>query len=85
MSQEDLVSIDSALSFSHVLTGLIMFLFFLLVVSCGPLLSVWMFINSMQLIVHIPLIAIKLPGNAHYFLLDHLNLFNLHLFSNSLS
>ena len=52
----------------------------ILVLSCGPLLPVWMFINSMQLIVHVPLIRAKLPGHAHFLLLDHLNILRLHFF-----
>ena len=52
-------------------------LVFLLVMTVGPLLPVWMFINSMQLILHVPLIRTNLPGNAHFFLLDHLNILRL--------
>lgn len=33
-----------------------------------------MLINSLQLIAHVPLIANKLPANAHYFLLNFLGL-----------
>ena len=49
----------------------------MLVLSCGPLLPVWMFINSMQLIVHLPLIRSPQPGNSHLFLLDHLNVLRM--------
>lgn len=49
--------VDSTLIFSHILIGLIGFFFLMLILSCGPLLPVWMFINSLQLIVHVPLIA----------------------------
>lgn len=36
-----------------------------------------MLINSMQLIAHIPLLANKLPANAHYFLLNFLGFVRL--------
>jgi hypothetical protein len=77
IAEEDKESVDSALTFSHALYILICLFIFLLVLTCGPLLPVWMFINSMQLIVHVPLIAIQLPGNAHYFLLENLKIFKL--------
>lgn len=51
----------------------------------GPLLPVWMFVNSLQLIVHIPLLRISIPASANLFLLDYLsfirlNVGNLHAF-----
>lgn len=80
MPDYDSVSVESALGFSHFLLAVIGLFVFLLILFCGPLLPIWMFINSMQLIVHVPLIQIKLPGNAHYFLLDHLKILKLHIF-----
>lgn len=53
---------------------------FILILTCGPLLPVWMFINSMQLILHVILIKSFIPGHAHYFLLDYLNIWRLHFF-----
>ena len=38
-----------------------------------------MFFNSLQLIVHIPLIKSKLPANANLFLLDYLAIVRLHI------
>ena len=52
-----------------------------LVLSCGPLLPLWMFINSMQLIPHLPLIRSQLPGAASFFLPAHLELVRLRLAS----
>ena len=78
MPEVDSVSIESALGFTDFLYVIIGLFIFLLVLFCGPLLPVWMFINSMQLIVHVPLLDIKLPGNAHYFILDHLKTFKFH-------
>ena len=40
-----------------------------------------MFLNSLQLIVHVPLIRTNIPGNAHYFLLEYLNILRLHFWS----
>ena len=37
-----------------------------LIVS-GEILSVWMFVNTLQLIFHFPLINQQMPGNASYF------------------
>jgi hypothetical protein len=52
----------------------------------GSLISTWMFINSMQLIAHVPLISSKLPANAHYFFLNFIGLvrFNLETINSSL-
>lgn len=38
----------------------------------GRLLPTWMFLNSMQLFVHVPMLEIYLPGNLSYFLADYL-------------
>lgn len=47
---------------------------FFLAIFSGSLVSTWMLINSLQLIAHLPLIANRLPSNAHYFLLNFLGL-----------
>jgi len=61
-----------------VLVGLSVAFALLIVLSCGSLLPFWMFINSMQLIAHVPLINSNLPGNSHFFLLENLKIFRLH-------
>lgn len=43
----------------------------------GSLVSTWLFINTMQLVAHIPMIAGKLPANAHYFFLSFMSLTSL--------
>ena len=43
----------------------------------GSLVSTWMLVNTLQLIAHLPLIATKLPANAHYFLLNLLSVVRL--------
>lgn len=40
----------------------------------GRLLPTWMFLNSMQLIVHTPMLNTFMPSNLHYFLISFLNL-----------
>lgn len=54
-------------------------LFALLAAMYGPLLSFWMFINSLQLILHLPLINVYLPATANFFMLRYLLLFRLHI------
>ena len=39
----------------------------------GRLLPTWMFLNSMQLIVHTPMLNTFMPSNLHYFLISYLN------------
>ena len=43
----------------------------------GRLLPTWMFLNSMQLIVHTPMLATYVPANLHYFLVKYLSIFRL--------
>ena len=38
----------------------------------GRLLPTWMFLNSLQLIVHLPLISTSMPSNLHFFLIKYL-------------
>ena len=46
---------------------------FLLLALCGGhLLSTWMFLNSMQLLFHVPLIKTDLPAHAHFFMVEYL-------------
>lgn len=42
--------------------------------SLGSLLPTWMFINSLQIIAHMPLMNSLMPGNAHYFLTKYLDM-----------
>lgn len=56
--------------------------FVLLLVGLGvSLLPTWMFLNSLQLIVHTPLLQSYLPANVHYFSTSYLGYMGL----NSLS
>lgn len=50
---------------------------FLLAIFQGSLVTTWIFVNSLQLIAHVPLISARLPPNAHYFLLNFLGLTRL--------
>ena len=44
----------------------------------GPLLPTWMFLNSMQLIFHVPLIKSDMPAHTHFFMIEYLNVLRLH-------
>lgn len=46
---------------------------FVLAYFKGSLVSSWIFLSSLQLVAHIPLLDIKLPGNSHFFLKSILN------------
>lgn len=81
MQADEVESIETALFISYILLAIGAFLLLLLVLTCGPLLPFWMFLNSLQLIVHVPLIRTNIPGNAHYFLLEYLNILRLHFWS----
>ena len=52
----------------------------------GRLLPTFMFLNSIQLIVHTPLLATYMPGNLHLFFLKYLDMLRLkvHLFDEAL-
>jgi hypothetical protein len=52
---------------------------FFLVMFGGPLTTTWMFINSLQLILHVPLIDVQMPSNAHYFLKEYLSLIRFNI------
>ena len=45
----------------------------------GRLLPTWMFLNSMQLIVHTPLFNTAMPANLHYFFKKYLNMVRLNV------
>lgn len=42
-------------------------------VSMGSLLPTWMFVNSLSLLAHLPLLNTDMPGNVHFFLNDYLD------------
>ena len=54
-------------------------LILVLVLWCGPLLPVWMFLNSLQLIVHLPMVRSRIPSAANLLFLDYLTVIRLHL------
>ena len=45
----------------------------------GRMLPVWMFLNSLQLVAHLPLVATDMPANLHYILIKHLDLVRLRI------
>ena len=48
------------------------------VIAAGSLLPFWMFINSLQIIAHMPLLKSLMPANVHYFLTKFLNWLRLY-------
>lgn len=55
----------------------VLFFAFLILGLGGRLLPVWMFINSLQLIMHTQLLETELPANLHYFMNHYLGLLRL--------
>ena len=49
-----------------------------LALSWGPLLPVWMFFNSLQLLLHLPLLRVRIPASANLFLMQYLDLVRMH-------
>ena len=50
----------------------------LLLLFCGGrLIPTWMFLNSLSLIAHLPLLGVMMPNSLHYFLLKWLKVFTL--------
>ena len=50
---------------------------FFLIGLGGQLLPTWMFLNSLQLITHVPMIDAHLPATLHYFLVNYLTIIRL--------
>ena len=44
----------------------------------GSLVSMWMLVNTLQIVAHLPLVSVSLPANAHYFLINLLAVVRLH-------
>mmetsp|Transcript_18024 Transcript_18024/g.22571 ORF Transcript_18024/g.22571 Transcript_18024/m.22571 type:complete len:275 (-) Transcript_18024:1061-1885(-) len=59
--------------------GVSVTLSFILAFFRGSLLSTWLSINTVQLVVHVPMIASSLPANAHYFMLNLLSIVRMSL------
>lgn len=69
--------VDDAESLGYTLIGIIGGLFVIasfIALFQGSLLSTWMFINSLQLIAHIPLVQANLPANLYAFMTKLLSL-----------
>ena len=81
MNTSDLCQVEDQIDYAHIALTVVGCFILILVLSYGPLLPVWMFINSMQLIAHVPLISTNLPGNSHFFLLDYLNIIRMQVFN----
>ena len=54
---------------------------FLLAICSGSLVPLWMFINSLTLIAHAPLLSESLPSNLSYYLVKILDILRLNVTS----
>jgi hypothetical protein len=45
----------------------------------GALVPTWMFLHTMNLIVHLPLMKTNMPANAHFFLVHYLDIFRMRI------
>lgn len=71
-------SIESTETIANTALIAVMIVFLLVICCAGPLLPTWMFLNSMQLIFHVPLIKSDLPAHAHFFMVEYLKKLRLH-------
>ena len=58
---------------TNVVLWAVILVFVLLLLTGGPLLPVWMLFNSLQLLVHLPLIPANMPALANLYLTNLLN------------
>ena len=68
-----------------VLVLIVMAIVVLLLFCGGRLIPTWMFLNSLSLIAHLPLLAVLMPSNLHYFLWKWLHVFQLHNYGMNLN
>ena len=50
----------------------------LLLLCGGRLIPTWMFLNSLSLLAHLPLLGVMMPAELHYFLYKWLQVYTLH-------
>ena len=67
-------SVSTAQTFTSLAFWIAVIFVILLALCAGTLLPFWMFLNSLQLIAHLPMIRSNLPSQANYFLLKYLSL-----------
>lgn len=70
ISQEDADTIDYLKVF-YVITLVTLFIS-IPMMAIGDLLPTWVFVHSLQLIAHTPLLCSAMPGNVQYFMQDYL-------------
>ena len=75
---DDAKTVDTATSVAQIALVAVLVIFFFLIMCGGPLLPTWMFLNSMQLIFHVPLIKSDMPAHTHFFMIEYLNVLRLH-------
>lgn len=66
------VPTDAAMTISIIQFGVTFFV-------GGALVPTWMFLHTMSLIVHLPLMKTNMPANAHFFLVHYLDVFRMRI------
>lgn len=75
---KDFTDVEEALKITLLIIGA----FVVLLALCfGPLLPVWMFLNSLSLLAHLPMIRVTMPAPVNYLLLEYLPFTRLKLAS----
>lgn len=77
IEQDEAEAIDSVTATANTMMVASMAPLVLFVGFGGRLLPTWMFLNSMQLIVHAPLLPVELPANVQYFMSSYLHYIRL--------
>ena len=78
ISTEKKEQIEMPLEATEIATLTILCIILLILLCAGPLLPAWMFLNSMQLLLHVPLIKSDMPAHAHFLMVDLLQKLRLH-------
>ena len=78
VQDKEITSMRALANFWIALICLAVMITFVLALFKGSLVQTWMLINTLQLVAHLPLIATKMPANAHYFLINLLGVVRLH-------
>lgn len=73
VEEDEVSSMEALANLWIVIMSLAAMISLVLALFQGSLVSTWMLVNTLQLIAHLPLIATKLPANAHFFLLNLLS------------
>ena len=79
ISEDEKQALDLVDYSTSITVGIV--LLFLTVLLLGKSLAFWMFVNSLQLVAHLPLLNTVIPANLHQFLRKYLDLVRLNFFA----